>query len=73
MTVRYFIREDEIFDEDGVAHTVYGIDVSIGGEVIRSIPDVFTEKNKAEKLIRLCNEGELSPIHIDDVVEAALD
>lgn len=40
--------------------------------IIKSVSDVFLEKDKAEKLVVLCNENRLDPIHLSDVIEDAI-
>ena len=73
MTCTYRTRIDTVYDEDGNAYTVYGIEaVGAGGEILASIPDVFFDRQKAEHLADLCNEGHLSLLHLRDVVEDAL-
>ena len=37
-----------------------------------SFPDVFFDGQKAERFVTLCNEGELSLLHLADAVEDAL-
>ncbi len=72
MECKYRMREDEIKDEDGVLHTVYGVDVLSRGELVRSVPDVFFEKERAEYYIGLFNTLGLRPIQLDDVLEEIL-
>ena len=37
-------------------------------EVIAQISDITTDKNDAERLVDLCNEQHLSPVHLQDVI-----
>lgn len=46
-------------------YTVYGIKYN---DTI-CIDDISTDKNKVEKLISDCNNHELDPIHLADIVE----
>ncbi len=70
---RYNITESIIYDEENRPHKVYGISASNErGEIIKSFDDVFFEKEKAINLVKACNEGKLSIIHLGDVVEDAL-
>lgn len=69
----YCMRKDTIHDEERKAYTVYGIDaVNSDGEVLVSVPDVFFDRQKAERFVSLCNDGNLSLIHLADAVEDAL-
>lgn len=72
MNCDYRMREDQVADEDGVLHTVYGIEAWVGSELIRAVPDVFCEKPKAEYYIGLFNELGLSILHLDDVIDDIL-
>ena len=69
----YYLRTDEIFDEQGEKHTVYGIDaVDENGSVEKSVKDVFFEFERAKKFIDTCNRLDLSIVHLMDVVEDIL-
>lgn len=65
----YKLRIDTIKDESRCERRVYGIDVY---ERIRSIPDIFTDEEQALVFVDLCNAQQLSPIHIDDVIQDTL-
>ncbi len=74
MTVIYRLRTDEIYDEEGILHTVYGIDVLNNQNcIIDSIADIFLDGVKAKKFVDLCNELNLSLIHLPEVIEDALE
>lgn len=71
--MKYILRTDTIYDENKKAYTVYGImAVSSNGEVIKSVPDVFFDKDKAEDFVDRCNKDRLPLVHLDDVIEDAL-
>lgn len=74
MKYTYRIRTDERVDEDGNSIVVYGIEAAEGSSVLpaHSVPDLFTERADAEKLVRLCNRLELDPVHLLSVCEDAL-
>ena len=38
-------------------------------EVVKSIPDVTTEQEVAQRIVDLCNENDLSVEHLCDVIE----
>ena len=43
-----------------------------GIEAVRrvvAVPNISTNKKKVEELIKLCNEGNLSPVHLNDVIQ----
>ena len=60
----YRINKSFVTDEDGVKHETYGISFDD-----KNIYDISTEKDKVEKLIKLCNENDASPLHINDIIE----
>ena len=72
MMVEYFMRRDKVTDETGKRIVVYGIDVVIDDEVVRSVRDVFCDAADAERFIRLCNLLELNPVHLDDAIADAI-
>ena len=72
MEYTYKLRVDVIFDEDSIAHTVYGIELFKNGVEVIAIPDIFTDKSSAKKLVKLCNSCKLSPLHLMDVIEDAI-
>ena len=69
MNEPYKIREDTIFDDSGTLVTVYGLDILDHGI---SIPDIFTSRSAAEAFIKLCNQLDISPVHIMEVIEDIL-
>jgi len=48
--------------------TSYGIEILENGTAVQFIPDVFAEKSHAENLVRMCNENDVDPVHIGDVI-----
>ena len=74
MKITYRLRTDKVFDEDGVFHTVYGIEAfAKSNRKVASVADVFFDKQKAEDFIKLCNDHRLSLIHLPDVIEDVLE
>lgn len=68
MSVTYSLTEGEISDEESESRKGYGImGKSADGETA-SFPDVFTDRGRAEDLVRRCNEGELRLCHLLDVI-----
>lgn len=65
----YKIRVDEVKDELNNTHIVYGIDVY---QCVHSVPDVFTDEQCAKQFIQRCNDFDLDPIHLNDVIENCL-
>ena len=73
MQVIYTLRTDIVTDEENQRHTVYGIDVLDNFKnVIKTVKDIFFNKQKAENFIKLCNEEKLELVHLQDVIEDIL-
>ena len=70
-----FIKEEQYNQEHGV-YTAYGICwYELAQHVMREtiyLPDVFLSKTVAERFVALCNELELSLVHLYDAVQDAL-
>ena len=66
---KYHIRKDQIQDEQGNVHIVYGVEVPSEGI---SIPDIFFDEDQATQFVFLCNSLNLSTLHIIDVVNDLL-
>ena len=60
-------KDDIHTQNDGIS---YGI--ASETEPMFCIPDISTDINLVNALIQKCNEGNLSPIHLKDVVEDSL-
>ncbi len=72
MQILYQTKEDQIIDEVHVEHTVYGIEIRQDNIQIRVIPNIFCDKAEADALVALCNQLELCPTQIDDVIADAI-
>lgn len=69
----YRVKAEEICDEEGGSHTVFGIAaVNAQGGTDASFSDVFTDKDEVTRFVDLCNRLELNLIHLSDVVEDVL-
>jgi len=74
MTYTYGIIS-ETFSLDGQARIAYGIamyahiEQTETGSVVATVCDLSADKESVLELIKACNEGELLPIHLYDVVE----
>ena len=65
----YVPVQETLTTDDGESYVTYGISVRAVEEEIGKISDVSTEYQKVRRLADLCTEQELSPEHLDDVVE----
>lgn len=74
MTYTYGIIS-ETFSFDGHARTAYGIalyahvEETGTGSIVATVCDLSADKESVLKLVNACNEENLLPIHLCDVVE----
>ena len=69
MKETYCLRTDVVCDEEGVPHTVYGMDCMQNGHCIKSVADISCDREKVMAWITLCNAQGLSVAHLPDVLE----
>ena len=73
-SVTYEVTE-ETYSLCGINHASYGISAYADADsdhtttIIAWIRDITSDKQKLAELVRQCNRLELSPIHLNDVVE----
>ena len=73
MSYIYQLNETITENKNGISSTAYGIDaVTKKGKIKASFVNIFRDRKEAEKFVALCNECELSLIHLANVVEDAL-
>ena len=73
MSHTYRLNETTVKDKNGIVYTFYGIDaVNEKGKIVKSLTKIFYERSRAQDLVALCNECELSIIHLANVVDDAL-
>lgn len=65
----YQLRRDTIVDDEGESHTVYGIELPSENIAVK---DIFCKQKEAEAFIKLCNDLDLSPLHLQDVIDDTL-
>lgn len=67
------MRTDIEIDEDNREHAIYGITaLDSSGNVLKTIKDIFFDKQKAENFVELCNKEKLELIHLQDAAEDVL-
>ena len=73
MKVKYVLRTDIVTDDRNQKYTTYGISaINNFKNVLKTFPNIFFSKDKAEEFVNLCNEEKLELIHLKDVVEDVL-
>ena len=73
MTIKYkIVKEVHMTDEyTGISYgiAVYDSTAEVESGLLKYIGDVSCDKEEVEELVRMCNQLELSDVHIYDVVE----
>ena len=67
--MKYKIFKEKLIGESDVQYFAYGIEIIKSGITERYISDITCSYQKLKKLCLLCNQLEVSPMHIDDVIE----
>lgn len=67
--MEYRIFKEIIIEKGGVTYSTYGIEIIKSGKAERRISDVSCSYSKVKELCSLCNQLEVSSLHIDDVIE----
>ena len=65
---QYHLLTDELM-YDGIRCPDYGILVRSGDGVQTSIPHITSDRNRIDSLISLLQEHQVSPVHLQDIVE----
>ena len=53
---------------DGKSYQCFGVKLSYAGTEV-CVEDLSLNRSEVEKLVKLCNEQDLSPLHFRDVLE----
>lgn len=74
--IEFYTVKESLYREEVGSFTAYGIGVCENNpckrETLEYIPDVFLDKQKAERFVVMCNRLQLDPLHLLDVVEDAI-
>ena len=73
--IEYYTNKESFYAEGVGTFTAYGIGVRENNQcdkkTLEYIPNVFLDRQKAERLAAMCNHLKLDPLHLFDVVEDA--
>ncbi len=74
LCIKYRLTKSVRCDEEGEKYIVYGVKATgLFGRTIKAFPNVFSDRERAKKFVKLCNDQRLSLIHLGDVVEDAVE
>lgn len=66
----YSYRKEWHEDLDG--YVSYGIELTSGDFLLGYFPDVFVDEQDAIDFVQQCNEGQVEPCHIEQLIEDAI-
>lgn len=73
MKYDFRVRSDEICTEEGERITVYGVDVISEGAAVKTLKDIFCNRNDAEAFVRFCSDGAIPPEELENAAADAVD
>lgn len=66
----YRLKTETIKNDVGDIFTAYGIDIyNSKKELVKSVSDIFLDKRKAEKFVKICNDLEIPINRISDIID----
>lgn len=69
---RYNVVKEKLFHRDIGEYTAYGISVTDGKSVTRTVSDVSVNESFVNELVRKLNEGQAAPEQLTDIIEDAI-
>ena len=68
----YKVRQD-VLETEEARYTVYGIDVIHNSDVVRSVSNLFCDRENAENFAKFCSSENIPPEEIEDIAAEILD
>ena len=69
MQTQRYILIKSIYTLENTEHTIYGIALADGSDLIESVNGLSCDRQRVERLAELCTRLELSPEHLSDVID----
>ena len=69
MQTQRYILIKSIYTLEDTEHTIYGIALADGSDLIESVNGLSCDRQRVERLAELCTRLELSPEHLSDVID----
>lgn len=63
------ILEEEVTNKRLGSYKTYGIVVKKNNIIFRAVHDISDCKDKIVNIIELCNDNQLSPIHLNELID----
>lgn len=72
MKSQYTLTVTTVRTEEEEECRTYGIALTLPDGTGREVPDISDDRRMMEELVHALNEGEVSSIHLDDIIEDLL-
>lgn len=69
MNYRYQCIEQKLYNENVGEYITYGIEITDDNMIVN---DVSCNKEKVDDIVRIINKYQVSPIHLDEIIEDLL-
>lgn len=69
---KYLYSYRKEYHNDLGGYISYGIELTSGEYLLSYFPDVFLDEHEAIDFVERCNEGQVEPCHIEQVIEDAI-
>ena len=67
--IQYDLQIGHAYNSEYGAYVTYGVTVYCRGKVVCTVEDISLDMKKVEQLIKVFNEEQLSPAHLDEAIE----
>ena len=67
--IQYDLQIEHAYNSEYGAYVTYGVTAYFRGKVVCTVEDISLDMKKVEQLIKVFNEEQLSPAHLDEAIE----
>ena len=67
--IQYDLQIGHAYNSEYGAYVTYGVTAYFRGKVVCTVEDISLDKKKVEQLIKVFNEEQLSPAHLEEAIE----
>ena len=67
--IQYDLQIEYAYNSEYGAYVTYGVTAYFRGKVVCTVEDISLDMKKVEQLIKVFNEEQLSPAHLEEAIE----
>ena len=67
--IQYDLQIGHAYNSEYGAYVTYGVTAYFRGKVVCTVEDISLDMKKVEQLIKVFNEEQLSPAHLEEAIE----